>query len=58
MGKLAHQKRGKPRRRTMQRRDARMKAADAETRETLRRWVNVSRRTVPGQRADESTSVA
>jgi hypothetical protein len=42
----------------MQRRDARMKVADAETRETLRRWVSVGRRTVPGQPADQSTSVA
>jgi hypothetical protein len=58
MGKLAHQKRGKPRRRTILRRDVRMKANDAETRETLRRWVNAGRRAVPDQPANDTTNVA
>jgi hypothetical protein len=57
MGKLAHQKRGKPRRRIVARRDVRMKANDAETRETLRRWVNASR-PVPDQPANDATTVA
>jgi hypothetical protein len=58
MGKLAHQKRGKPRRRSLGRRDARVRANDTETRETLRRWTNVSRRAAPDQPANDTTNVA
>jgi hypothetical protein len=57
MGKLAHQKRGKPRRRTVPRRSARLKVEDAESRASLRRWVNVGRRTVPSQPSNDSTNV-
>ena len=58
MGKLAHQKRGKPRRRTVARSDVRMKANEAETREALRRWVTVGRRMVPDQAGNDTTNVA
>jgi hypothetical protein len=34
-----------------------VKANDAETRETLRRWVNVSRRTARDQPTNDTTNV-
>ena len=52
MGKPAHQKRGKPRPRQMPRRSARFEPQDAETRASLRRWVNLSRRDLPEPKPD------
>jgi len=50
MGKPAHQKRSKPRPRPMPRRSARIEIEDVETRASLRRWVNLSRRDLPDRR--------
>ena len=55
MGKAAHQKRTKPRPRVMRRRSARIELEDVETRATLRRWVNISRRDFPDRKQDPST---
>jgi hypothetical protein len=52
MGKPAHQKRGKPRPRPLPRRSARIELEDVETRASLRRWVNLSRRDLPQRRPD------
>ena len=52
MGKPAHQKRTKPRPRPMPRRSARIELEDFETRATLRRWVNLSRRDLPERKPD------
>lgn len=52
MGKPAHQKRSKPRPRPMPRRSARIELADVETRASLRRWVNLSRRDIPERKHD------
>jgi hypothetical protein len=55
MGKLAHQKRTKPRPRVLRRRSARIELEDVETRASLRRWVNLSRRDLPDRKQDLST---
>jgi hypothetical protein len=55
MGKAAHQKRTKPRPRITRRRSARIELEDVETRASLRRWVNLSRRDLPDRKPDMST---
>jgi len=55
MGKLAHQKRTKPRPRVLRRRSARIELEDVETRASLRRWINLSRRDLPDRKQDLST---
>lgn len=52
IGKPAHQKRSKPRPRPMPRRSARIELEDVESRASLRRWVNLSRRDLPDRKPD------